>query len=327
MLIRYYELHPTPSRFVALPCGMRTSSRGIERGWFRIWETFPVAPLRSCARERGHDWSSGSIAATTSAGLRLPRTSRKPLLAALGFSYNPTCHARVNTSTIGEGRFPYCADAHKMGLRCEEDKSNLRWPARRISRRHRDDSRDVFARCAGSGNTARDHRRSPFGFHSAWSLPFAYGQGGRLQSPEATGRWIDDSWSTRCWRNCRSDLWIVLARQSCASFSALDHVRIRFVADRCVCNRALVGFGHELHWPADRRCASGHARRFRPVRFCVRTNTGGRISISNTTRDRRSGLRIQSGDRTPCFCSQRDRSCGYGGWDRVGSEALSCRDL
>jgi hypothetical protein len=25
----------------------------------------------------------------------------------------------VNASTIGEGRFPCCADAHKMGLRCE----------------------------------------------------------------------------------------------------------------------------------------------------------------------------------------------------------------
>jgi hypothetical protein len=25
----------------------------------------------------------------------------------------------VNASTIGEGRFPCCADAHKMGVRCE----------------------------------------------------------------------------------------------------------------------------------------------------------------------------------------------------------------
>ena len=173
-----------------------------------------------------------------------------------------------------------------MSLRCEQDKGNFRWATCRIARRNRDDRGDVIARCAGRGYTACDHRRSPFGFHSTRSVSFHYGQGRRLQSSQATRRWVDDSWSTRCWRNCRSDLWIVLAAQSCASFSALDHVDIRFVADRCVCNRALAGFGHELHWPAHRRCASGHACRFRAVRFSVRTNTGGWFSISCARKNR-----------------------------------------
>src|SRR5438094_164293 len=222
---------------------------------------------------------------------------------------------------------PLWREAGKIDHRCEQNEGNLRWTACWIARRSRDDRGDVIARRVGRGYTTCNYWRSSFGFHSARSVSFHYGQGKRLQSSQATRRWVDDSWSTRGWRNGRSDLWIVLAPQSWASFSALDYVDIRFVADRYACDRALAGFGHELHWLAHRRCASGHASWFRPMRFSIRTNTRCWFSICYTTKNRRSGLRIQPGDRTPCFCPWRNRSCGYGRWNRVGSQALSCRDL
>jgi GNAT superfamily N-acetyltransferase len=103
MAIRYHELAPTPLRFVALLCGMWTSSRGIERGCFRIWETFPARPLRFCARKHGYHWSSGSIAATTSAGLQLRPINRRRLLGA-GIQLQPILPRPIDISTIGEGR-------------------------------------------------------------------------------------------------------------------------------------------------------------------------------------------------------------------------------
>src|SRR4030095_3689311 len=116
----------------------------------------------------------------------------------------------------------------------ECNEGNFRWATCGITRRNRDDNGNVIARRAWRGYAARDHRRSSFGFHPARAVSFPYGPGEWLQSSQAARRWIDDSWSTRRWCNWRSNPWIVLAAQSCASFSALDHVDLRFVADSCV---------------------------------------------------------------------------------------------
>ncbi len=90
----------------------------------------------------------------------------------------------------------------------EQDESNLRRVARRISRRDRDDDGDVVARNARSRDAARHHRRSSFGFHFAGSVSVAHGQNRRLQSSQATRRWIDNCRPTfgrrHWWRDFRS---------------------------------------------------------------------------------------------------------------------------
>src|SRR5438552_1186056 len=83
---------------------MRTSSRGIERGCFRIWQTFPVMPLRFCALNRGHDWSSGSIAAATIGWLATPADKPETIVGGAGVQLQPILPRPVDTSTIGEGR-------------------------------------------------------------------------------------------------------------------------------------------------------------------------------------------------------------------------------
>jgi len=83
---------------------MPTSSRGIERGCFRIWQTFPVMPLRFCALNRGHDWSSGSIAAATIGWLATPADKPETIVGGAGVQLQPILPRPVDTSTIGEGR-------------------------------------------------------------------------------------------------------------------------------------------------------------------------------------------------------------------------------
>ena len=209
----------------------------------------------------------------------------------------------------------------------EYNEGSFRRVTCRLDRRSRDDCGDVIARCVGRGNSARDHWRSPFSFHSAWPVSFSHGQGRRLQSPQAARRWVDDGWSTCRWRDCRSDPGIVLTAQPCTSFSAFDHVDLRFVADGCVCNRALAGSGDELYWTAHRSCAPGYASGFHTLRFRVRTHAGNWFSISCPRKDWGSGLRIQSRGWPACFCAGCDWSCSYRWRHRVGSQTLSCCNL
>ena len=83
---------------------MWTSSRGIERGCFWIWETFPATPLRSCARERGHpleQWiGSGDYIGWLATLIDKPET----IIGGAGIQLQPILPRPINTSTIGEGR-------------------------------------------------------------------------------------------------------------------------------------------------------------------------------------------------------------------------------
>ena len=166
---------------------------------------------------------------------------------------------------------------------CDTNKSDLRRVARRIRGRSRDDDRDVIARDTRRGHTARHHRRSPFGLHSAGSVSFAHGQGRRLQSSQATWRWIDNCRSTCGRRDRWSDFRVVRAAHSRSYPGDLDDVDLRSAAGRCICDRTVAGAGHKLHRSADSGRAARHTHRLRTVRPFVRTNASNRLPISDGT--------------------------------------------
>src|SRR6267143_483620 len=122
--------------------------------------------------------------------------------------------------------------------------------------------------------------------HRARPVSFAYGQGGWLQSSEATWRWIDNRRPTPGLCDWRSDFRLARATQSGARLSDVDDVDFCFATGRCVRDRVVAGLGHKLRWLACRGRAPGDARRLRAVRVFVRANTGRWLSISGNAKNR-----------------------------------------
>src|SRR4029453_8222423 len=196
-----------------------------------------------------------------------------------------------------------------------------------LCRRDRDDRHDVVARLFRCSDTAGDHWRSTFGFHSAGTISFAHGKGRRLQTPETAWGWIDDRRPAYCWRDWRSDSWIVHAAQCGKARDARNDLRLCRAAAHCSCNCTLAGAWDKLHWIAHCCCAPGYARRFRALRFCFRANACFRFSISRTVKKPERRPRIQSGDWAARTCAERNWGRDSRWWGRIGTQALSRSDV
>jgi hypothetical protein len=72
--------------------------------------------LRTKARARLEQWIDGG---DYIGWLATPADKPETVVDGAGVQLQSILPRPVNASTIGEGRFPYCADTHKMGLRCE----------------------------------------------------------------------------------------------------------------------------------------------------------------------------------------------------------------
>jgi GNAT superfamily N-acetyltransferase len=82
---------------------MPTSSRGIVRGCFKIWATFPMTVLKFCARKRLRlkEWlESGDYIGW----LAIPADKPETIVGGAGIQLQPILPRPRDASTIGEGR-------------------------------------------------------------------------------------------------------------------------------------------------------------------------------------------------------------------------------
>jgi GNAT superfamily N-acetyltransferase len=83
---------------------MPTSSRGIVRECFKTWATFPMTPLKFCARKRVCDLKEWLESGDYIGWLATPADKPETVVGGAGVQLQPILPRPLKASTIGEGR-------------------------------------------------------------------------------------------------------------------------------------------------------------------------------------------------------------------------------